>query len=82
MCQRGDKRSVLQSDRMEAFALAANVNPNNSSSYPIHSEASVYASPPHLPQRIHPQLAALVPFEQRLLDRTLIRALWRLHIPR
>ena len=45
MCQRGDKRSVLQSYRVEAFALAAYVNPNNCNSYSVHSEASAYPTP-------------------------------------
>ena len=66
MCQRGDESAVLQGHRVEAFALAAHVNPNNCPSYLIHREASAH----RLPRRIHPYLTALVPLQQ-----------WPLYLP-
>ena len=45
MCESGHKNSVLQGHRVEAFALAANVNANYRSSYAIHCEASAYPAP-------------------------------------
>ena len=46
VCQRGDKRSVLQSHRVKAFALAANVNTNKRRSISFHSANSAWL-PPH-----------------------------------
>ena len=70
MCQRGDKRSVLQGHRVKAFALAAYVNPNNCRSYLIHREASAHRQL----RRIHPHLTALVPLQQRAQHRIIRRA--------
>ena len=69
MCQRGDKRSVMQGHRVKAFARAAYVNPNNCRSYLIHREASAY----RVPHRLHPHRIAFVPLQQQPQTSSIIR---------
>ena len=69
MCERGDKRSVLQGHRVKAFALAAYVNPNNCSNYLIHREALAH----RLPHQIHPYRTAFVPLQQQPQTSSIIR---------
>ena len=71
MCERGDKRSVLQGHPVKAFALAAHINPNNCRSYLIHREASAHRQP----HRIHPHLTPTLQLQQnRYFDCTAITA--------